>query len=514
MNGKISDQKAYKKIVAAFKDKKKGATVSDIAAGTGLPLYTVKELVPAAADEFSGRLEVTESGEILYSFPKGFTSRFKGMGPFLKRSAEKLLHFLGITGTSIFKVWIMVMLIGYFLVFMLIALASLFLSAAANSRGSSNSRSSGSGGLGGMYLTSSIFNMIIRLWFYSELTKSINHRYDRYGNFETENRPRGKPLHRAIFSFVFGDGDPNVQWSTKEKKAFVAYVQSRRGVVSLPELMALYGIPSDRAESEITALCAEFGGSPEATEDGTVVYRFDEMLLSAEGKQQYNADNSAVPGVLKNLRVFSTNKGNMNFWFGLINGVNLLFGSYFLYQSAHAGTIIARQIGENVHLISQKTGEAAPLIYGMTHYFTSAVVANPLPVLAVGLGVIPLTFSILFWLIPALRKWKLKKENKEIKFENFRKFSFSRIWSSPNAIKPQDLNPAQREASPHNLKQAQDKAIKEMGAYAVPEVSMAQGGEVYSFPDLEREKIALEKYRAGVNPEASNLGKTIFDSHE
>jgi hypothetical protein len=132
----------------------------------------------------------------------------------------------------------------------------------------------------------------------------------------------------------------------------------------------------------------------------------------------------------------------------------------------------------------------------------------------VGLGAIPLAFSVLFWLIPALRKWKLNKENEEIKFENFRKFSFSRIWSSPKAVKPSDLNPAQREASPRNLKLAQDKALKEMGAYALPEVTIAQDGEVYSFPDLEREKIALEKYRSGVNPEASNLGKIVFDSHE
>ncbi|AEF81185.1 hypothetical protein [Leadbettera azotonutricia] len=510
MRGKIADGKAYKKIVEAFKGKRKGATVADIAAVTALPLYTVKELVPVAADEFSGRLEVTESGEILYSFPRGFASRFKGLAPFLKKTSEKLIHFLGLAGTGIFKVWIMVMLIGYFLVFLAIALASLFLSMAANSRNNNDSRS----GHGGMYLGSSIFNLIIRLWFYSELTKSVNPRYGRYGGFENNSRPKGRPLHKAIFSFVFGDGDPNAQWPTEEKKTFIAYVQEHRGVVSLPELMAISGIPSDRAESEITALCAEFGGSPEATEDGTVVYRFDEILLRTEGKGRNNAGSSGIPSLPKNLRDFSSNKGKMNFWFSLINGVNLLFGSYFLYQSVHSGTIIARQIGENVHLLSQQTGEAAPLIYGMTYYFVSAVAANPLPIIAVGLGLIPLAFSILFWLIPALRKWKLKKENEKIKFENFRKFSFSRIWSFPKAVKPQDLNPGQREASPNNLKQAQDKALKEMGAYAIPEVTIAQDGEVYSFPDLEREKIALEKYRAGVNPEASDLGKIVFDSHE
>jgi exosome complex RNA-binding protein Rrp4 len=54
--------------------------------------------------------------------------------------------------------------------------------------------------------------------------------------------------------------------------------------------------------------------------------------------------------------------------------------------------------------------------------------------------------------------------------------------------------------------------IKEMGSYAVPDVTVGENGEVYVFAELEREKAALEKYRSTINPEASNLGKTVFDS--
>ena len=106
---------AYKKVITAFRARKKGATPADIAAATGLPLYTVRELVPKAADEYSGRLEVTESGEILYSFPGGFTSRYRGLGPFAKRTMDRLGRALVSIGAFVFKAWIMVMLIGYFL---------------------------------------------------------------------------------------------------------------------------------------------------------------------------------------------------------------------------------------------------------------------------------------------------------------------------------------------------------------------------------------------------------------
>jgi heme oxygenase len=60
---------------------------------------------------------------------------------------------------------------------------------------------------------------------------------------------------------------------------------------------------------------------------------------------------------------------------------------------------------------------------------------------------------------------------------------------------------------------AQDRILKEMGTYSVPEVEINEGGNtVYSFKALYEEKKVLEKYRAGIDPNAASLGKTIFDS--
>ena len=163
----------------------------------------------------------------------------------------------------LFKIWIMVMLIGYFALFMLIALAALVLSLGG---GSSNSSSRSDRGGGGLYLAGSIFNMIIRIWFYSELAKAMDPRYAG-----RQARPKGRPLHKAIFSFVFGDGDPNADFETKTKQAVIAYIQANKGVISLPEFIILTGLKPAEAQPAIASYCAEFGGSPEATDDGTVV---------------------------------------------------------------------------------------------------------------------------------------------------------------------------------------------------------------------------------------------------
>ncbi|MDR2070621.1 MAG: hypothetical protein LBP81_04275 [Treponema sp.] len=493
----VRDREAYQKVTDAFRRRRNGATAADIVAKTALPLQTVRELIPIAADEYSARLEVTESGEILYSFPHGFVSKYRGFRAGLRKAGEKIKKGIKIAASWGFKVWIMLMLVGYFIFFMLIALAALLLSAAASS--SSNERSSRrDGGIGGFYLASRIFNLIIQIWFYSELLKPVDPYYRGRGTVSPA-RPKSRPLHKAIFSFVFGDGDPNADWPVREKQAVIAYIQANRGVISLPELMSLTGLPPDTAEERITAYCAEFGGLPEATEDGTVVYRFDELLLRADTQ---NRSFPGLSGPIKRLKAFSSNEKKMNVWFSLINGVNLIFGSYFLYNALNTGAIL-----------TQADFNASSYLYGILYMLLSQVAANPLSIIIFVLGFVPLIFSLLFWLIPGLRFVLNKRDNEEIKLENFRKSGYGRIWDAPLTVKPQEIIPQVKECRPQNLAAAQDRLIKEFGAYANPDVSLDETGKpVYSFGELDREKAALEKYRAGIAPGASALGKIVFDS--
>jgi hypothetical protein len=70
---------------------------------------------------------------------------------------------------SSFKVWIMVMLVGYFLLFMAIAILALVASVAVSVSGSSNDRNDRRGnGMGGLILATHVFDLIIRIWFYSD----------------------------------------------------------------------------------------------------------------------------------------------------------------------------------------------------------------------------------------------------------------------------------------------------------------------------------------------------------
>jgi hypothetical protein len=394
---------------------------------------------------------------------------------------------LAFFGVQTFKVWIMVMLVGYFILFMLIALASLVLTVAASSSNSNNRRGRG------VFIGPQIFNLIIRLWFFSELAKSADRgHYGRMPKAESKY-----PLHKSIFSFVFGEDDPNKDWESRENKALIAFIQARRGLISLPEFMSFTGMGPAEAEEAVLGFCAEYGGSPEASEEGTILYRFNDILLRSDTKDR--SFSGSVP--LKQLKVFSRNKKSMNVWFGIINSVNLLFGGYFFCNALQTGPVLSGVPYEGSY------------IYGVTYKLFELIIQNPLPFITIGLGLTPLIFSLFFWIIPAIRFFAEKRENEAVKLGNLKRFGFSRIWSNPLNVETKDIDSPASECRPRNMAAARDRILKEMGTYSMPDVEInGSGNTVYSFKALDEEKKVLEKYRAGVDPNAASLGKTIFDS--
>jgi hypothetical protein len=457
---------SYRKIVNALKHRRAGALAADICADTALPLSTVRELLPKAADEFLGRLEVTESGEIRYSFPRGFRSRYRGLLVNLKKIVVNIAVFAGRTASFLFKIWILFMLVGYFLVFVSLALASVFFMAAVQSKNSNGRRRTR------VYFGPNLFSLLWRFWFFTELGR--DHKRSR------SPRPsgsRGRPMYRSLFSFVFGEEDPNKDWDQTEKKALIALIQSRNGIVSLPEYMAVCGADSLAAGEGLLAFCAEFGGSPEATEEGTIVYRFDELLLRSALDQGAKPGPELSPPV-KQPRVFSANTGNRNAAFVFINLVNLIAGAYFSYHAFVLGA-----------------GARSGGLYAFTRALLEGAAQDPRAVAGIALGIVPLVFSLLFWLIPALRYLREKRENRDIKRRNLLSRVFCQIWEHPLAV---------------NGGADREEGIKIMGAYSVPEVEAASAGLIYRFTELQREKSALETYRGGMKK--TGPGKVVFDS--
>ncbi|MDR2807774.1 MAG: hypothetical protein LBB43_02070 [Spirochaetaceae bacterium] len=476
---RIKEKEAYEKVCKAFKAHPKGATIADIVAKTSLPLATVRSLAPAVADEFSGRLQVTESGEILYSFPRGWTSKYRGFKARFGKIIGGIGKALKAGGKMLFKLWIMLMLVGYFVFFMALALLALLVATFASSSKDGPSRS-----LGG--IIHGLFGLIIRIWFYSELLKP----------FESNPRPtrqaeNKKPLYKSIFSFVFGDGDTEKQRSAHgllsetEAQSIITFIQANKGIINLPEFMILTGLSPQEANETISAFCAEYGGDPEATEEGTIIYRFGDLMNTQQSAASFSRRLK-----LKALKAFSSNSKPMNTWISVINGANVAFSAYFLLSP----------LGSYLHALA----------FVLFSQFMSE--SHAAAAVTVGLGIVPLVFSALFWLIPAIRTFLVKRDNTQIKLNNFRRLAYNQIWNRPNTVKAEELVFSDPAGTPKHIEPAQEQIIKELGAYSIPDVSMEDGKAVYTFAGLEQEALVLQKYRAETT--VGPLGATVFDSDE
>lgn len=493
------DEAVRDRLLSAFKQRKGEATTADLVALTGLPLERVKEELPAVSDEYGARMRVTESGEILWSFPRGFRSRYRGLWPSLKRFWKAFKKGAVEAGKVLFKAWIVVMLVGYFVLFLLLALVALLASVALQSSG--RDRDDRGGGLGGLFLTGRLLETIINIWFYSELFKDP---YQRAWEADARARKRRerRPLHHAVFSFVFGEPDPNADWDGLERRAVVAWLQTNKGVITMPEFRALTGLSPAEAEDRITVYLRDFGGEPSVSDSGTILFSFPELLRRADKVDR--SFGGSVP--MQRLRPFSANKGNANFWFGAMNLVNLLFGGYFIANAMLPHTV------QTVMVRGKEVMRAGwDFLYIITYQLAVSIgFSHPAVGLAIGLGMVPVVFALLFYAIPAIRGARLKAENERIKVGNLRRVVYRAVLDRPRGFKPESVDPGIEAATPADPK-AKDRLVVELAA--------AEGGEPqadgsFTWEGIERAKRDAEAARAAVREDAYGLGKTVFDSHD
>jgi hypothetical protein len=479
---KVEDQ------VVTFLRKSRGeATVADMIAATGLPKYQVEQAARSVLDEYAGRLKVTESGELLYYFPEGMQSTRRGVGPSLRRSlrafargAAKVLAFL-------FKIWIVVMLVGYFVAFLAIAVLAVLASFAASAASKGERGGRDRGGFGGMYLVLRLLDLILRMWFWSNLLK------------DPKRARQGRAFYKSVFGFIFGEADPNKGWDEAERTFVISYIRSRKGVITVEELMALSGRDVDAAHALMHRLLVEYEGEPGVTDDGTVVYAFPALMRTSGAARQSPGQVPVLNPASKRLVPFSDNKRRTNGWIAFFNAANLAFGCYFLGVSVFQG--------------AAALGRTGSYLYSFAGNMLVRAGIDAVPFLAVVLGVVPVVFSILFFAVPLVRKLRLDRHNARIREEELRRRIYAQVLASPSRVDPKDVRPTKTEMDPKNLPALRQRIIDKLAAAMNAEpVTLEDSTFAYRFTELERQLSDLEAFRRGIDAKKYEVGATIFDS--
>ena len=251
---------------------------SDVATRAGVSLSQARKDLTALASISKGDISVSSEGELLYEFPpnlpivlSGNSAKFKALQTF-----EKVWPtvFWGIRVS--FGVALLASVVLIFSTLLLINSSSSDDDRRRDDRG----RGGGFGG-GGM-------NMIwgpspFDFFYYRPYGY-----YGYYGNTQEQRDPSKMGFFESVFSYMFGDGNPNQGLEERRLSLAAEMIRQNNGAVTADQLAPFCDAPqpddSDNVyvdESFVLPIVTQLDGEPQVTETGDIVYVFPELQISA-----------------------------------------------------------------------------------------------------------------------------------------------------------------------------------------------------------------------------------------
>jgi hypothetical protein len=443
---KYSEPRATAVMKEALRGRGAKLTRADAIAASGLPDVEAERALTVLLKEYRSHLSATESGELLYEFDPTFARRdalsWRERSAAVGRQLWKGFTFL-------FKVTIVATLVGYFALFVAMMVAMIF----ARSSSDRDDDRGGSFGFGGL------------LWFWGWDTGGAGY---GYGGQQTRlsARKARTPFYKRVFAFVFGPPALPVD-ALGDDKQLVAYIRAQRGRVAAVDLVRLMGWSFPRAEEEATRLMVDYGGEPEVTDDGVVVYTFKALRKTAGSAEEATAPCWASERLEASLPL-TGNEPETNALIGLFNGFNLL---------APFWIVPAFEIRLHASLASW-------------HFL---------------LRDFPLAFSALFFAVPAGRWIKERLAAAGRRTRNDRRLLLGRIFTRSRARPREELAPTPE------LGALLDRELVSLGGDIALEPD-EQGRVLYTFPRIAQETAAVTKARADAPSAERDAGLVVFSS--
>lgn len=329
-------------------------TVGDVAAQVGLDVSRAQQGLLALASDVGGHMQVAQSGEIAYQFPQNLRGALRNKYWRLRlqewwQKVWKVLFYIIRISFGI------VLLLSIVLVFVTIAI----IITATNRDGDDR----GDRGGGGFYMP---YFWIGPDWFWVF-----------YPNYDTRYQQRRREKSdlnflEAVFSFLFGDGNPNLDLEEKRFSLIAAVIRNNRGAVTAeqiaPYLDNLGEGYAQEYEDYMLPVLTRFNGQPVVSPEGQLVYHFPDLQVSAERQQ-----SRRIPAFLQELpyRFSAASSGQIMLGIGLgvLNFVGLLVLGNFLADgiaAAQLGGLVAFVQGIYWLLVAYGTGF---LLLPLVRYF-------------------------------------------------------------------------------------------------------------------------------------------------
>jgi hypothetical protein len=485
--GEITQSDAVALIDARLQQGEHHFTLPEAAAMTGLSIDETRDAMESLLNKYVCRLQVSENGDLIYDFGEALQRRGA------KTAAERRREFLAWLWrlfTVIYKAWIAVTLVVYFMVFLVIVIVALV---AASARQSSDERHRQSAGM--PIQLGNLVDLFFSIFRWHTVTGTIGYRRDAQGYRYRHYEPHPGVMHAkkknfmsAVYDFVFGP--PRVQLDPLgNEKEVAAYLQQHNGIVVTAELSALAGWTLPQAETFLTDCILRYRGETKISDDPVLYGQFDELMRGVgeveTGDITYYWDEYEPEYELNG------NSGTQNIIICIMNGFNLIV-AFFLATG---------------DLTAFVTPGASPDIFAWLAVNAAWV--------HVVLGWLPLVFSILFFVIPLVRWFQIRTLQQRRQRQNVRKRLFKAIFARRG--QPQTVSAVTAEVNRGSEEAALtapevESALKQLVLDMSGDMDVSESAEVqYAFPRLTTELDAVERLRLKRRDD-DTLGRIIMES--
>lgn len=470
-------QSASEKIENLLQSGKGVVTLADASTASGLSLRDSKDVMDFLIGKYKCRLQITEDGDLIYDFGADLARRGERTWAEWWSKAKKTLWKIFV---AVFKVWISVTLVVYFSLFLIIIIGLII---ASLSGGDGDTDVDVGDSIGGAFGV--LGELLYNIFYWKTVTSSYHYEVDSRGysyrafdarpsSLSKKGKNKGKKgFVASVYDFVFGP--PRVEAHPLENEQEVAsYLRKNQGVIVKPEIIALAGWTSEKADDFFSEVIARFDGDPKISDNQILYGDFQDLIKSKESKadvpviwywNEYEAEYK-----------LTGNSQGRNIGVGFMNGFNLLMSSAFLAFLMTEGGLGA----------------------------------------AVFLGWIPFIFSVLFFALPIYRWFDILPKRKKRRLENIRKRLMRTIFENNyREISLQELTELtnSRSKGEERLKKDQIENMMQTLIYDLNgEVDSNEQAEVvYRFIRLREELDEAKRLRE--NRDSGNqLGEIVFDT--
>jgi len=413
------DSELREKTLRAIERAGSRVTVGDASSISGASVFDTQRALNALAADTGATLEVSSAGDLTYVFPRSARAVLSSKS--FKMKLEPLVNGAKGTLSYLFRVAFGTSLVAS----VMIVYTAIFALMSSKSSNSDRDRRSSYGGPRFHLYPSDLF------WYWDPY-------YYRRRRFAREMN-----FFEAVFSFVFGDGDPNLDFEKRRWELVGRAIRKNKGVMTAEQLAPYLDTAGYEDESFVLPALTRFEGTPEVNSvSGSIIYRFPNMEATAGTQRGRGSESEAL--AQEERWVFSRAEAGQKFQAALLGVANFV----------------------GVVILANMVNDPNMMYRGRDYVELARSFSGLIPGL--------MTYAVLFFVVPAVRYLRNQGKNREIDARNNARLLAARRVASPDPRLAAKLAAAARASTLRVVEDTVFSSAKE------------GGGDDYDLADFDR----------------------------